>query len=101
MGVSTEITEHLHRSSEGGFGIDYPVLPMDSPQELMEPFRIRQSGSWPRAAEAFASVETFQTGAELAMNTLLRTFTVERKDTVDAPSGCGPETGRLPERRSG
>jgi len=28
MGVSAEIAEHLQRAAEGGFGINYPVLPM-------------------------------------------------------------------------
>jgi hypothetical protein len=66
MRISAEVAEHLHRAAESGFGVYYPVLPVQSPQELMKLPRIRQGGSGSRTAKAFAAIESLQTSAELA-----------------------------------
>lgn len=66
MRISAEVAEHLHGAAESRFGINYPVLPVQSPQELMKLLRIRQGGSRSRTAESFTSIEAFQAGAELA-----------------------------------
>src|SRR4030095_3645215 len=66
MRISAKVAEHVHRVAESGFGIAPPVLPVQSTQELMKLLRIRQGGSRSRTAKAFASIESLQTGAELA-----------------------------------
>ena len=66
MGVAAEITQHLHGSTEGGLGIDDPIVAVQAAEELCELLRIGQTGGRTGAAKLVATVKTFQTGQELA-----------------------------------
>jgi hypothetical protein len=45
MGVAAEIAQHLHGSTEGGLGIDDPVVAVQAAEELRELPGIGESGS--------------------------------------------------------
>jgi hypothetical protein len=64
MRVPPQITEDLCGAAEGSFGIDDPILAMQSPQEPAKLFRISQGTRGPRAAEFLPSIEALQTGAK-------------------------------------
>jgi len=66
MGVAAEITQPLHGSTEGGLGIDDPIVAVQSAEEFGELLRIGESGGGAGAAELVATVKTFQAGEELA-----------------------------------
>ena len=66
MGVAAEIAQHLHGSTEGGLGIDDPVVAVQSTDEFGELLRIGQSGCRTGAAKLVAAVKAFQAGEELA-----------------------------------
>jgi hypothetical protein len=65
MRVSAEISQNLQRAAEGWFGVNNPVLPMQSPEQSMELFRVSEWRCRPGASQLLAAVETFQTGTEL------------------------------------
>src|SRR5512147_1053699 len=64
--VSPQVSEDLHGTAEGGFGIDDPVLTMQPAEETAELLRIGQGGSRPCAAKLLAPVQALQTGAKLS-----------------------------------
>jgi len=66
MGVGAQIAQHLHGPTEGGFGIDDPVVSVQAAEKFGELLRIGESGGGASAAELVTVVETFQTGEELA-----------------------------------
>src|SRR5439155_22127472 len=53
-------------TTEGGFGIDDPVVAMQAAHEFCKLLRVGQSDGGTSAAELVAMVETFQTSQELA-----------------------------------
>src|SRR5439155_10752729 len=66
MGVAAEIAYHLQGTTEGGFGIDDPVVAMQAAHEFCKLLRVGQSDGGTSAAELVAMVETCQTSQELA-----------------------------------
>ena len=53
-------------STESRFGIDDPILPMEAAQKFAELFLIGQRGGRSGAAQLLTTVETLETGDELA-----------------------------------
>jgi len=98
--IPAEIAQDFQRSAEGRLGVDHPVLTVHPAKKLAKLFWISQRGRRAGAAQLLASMETFQAAQKLARNTRLRTFTVERMDSVAVSSGCGLERVRPPEWRS-
>ena len=47
MGVAAEIAQHLHRSTEGGLGIDDPVVAVQAAEEFGELLGIGEGGAGP------------------------------------------------------
>jgi hypothetical protein len=76
MGVATQIAQHLHGATESRFGVDYPVVTMQSTEKLCELLSIRDRSCRTRALQLLAAVEAFQAGEELAT-----------KDTTQNPDG--------------
>lgn len=66
MRVPAQIAQDFLRTSQSGFGVDYPVLAMQAAQKVMELFGLGQHGRGSGTAELLAPVEAFQPGAELA-----------------------------------
>ena len=66
MSVAAEIAQYLQGTTEGGLGIDDPVMSVQAANEFGEPLRIGESGSRTGAAKLVASVKPFQAGEELA-----------------------------------
>jgi hypothetical protein len=66
MGVAAEITQHLYGSTEGGLGIDDPIVAVQSADEFSELLRVGQTGCRTGAAKLVATVKTLQAGEELA-----------------------------------
>ena len=66
MGVAAQIAQHLHGPTEGGLGIDHPVVAVQAAHESSELLRIREGGGGSVATQLVAAVQTFQTGDELA-----------------------------------
>src|SRR5207302_8707297 len=66
MGVAAKIAQHLHGSTEGGLGIDDPVVAVQAAEEFCELPWIGESGGRAGTAEWVAAVQTFQAGEELA-----------------------------------
>ena len=66
MGVATEIAQHLQGTTEGGLGIDDPVVTVQAADEFGELLWIGQSGGGTSAAELVAAVQTFEASQELA-----------------------------------
>ena len=51
MGVAAEIAQHLHGTTEGGLGIDDPVVAVQAADEFCELLRIGESGGGAGAAK--------------------------------------------------
>ena len=66
MGVAAQIPQHRHGTTEGGLGIDDPVVTVQAAEEFGELLRIGESGCRTGAAKLVATVKTFQAGEELA-----------------------------------
>ena len=65
MRVSAEISQNLHRTVKRGFGVDNPILSMESAQKAMKLLGVGQQRRRPGTVKTAAPVEAFQTGAEL------------------------------------
>ncbi len=66
MGVAAQVAQHLHGPTEGGLGIDDPVVAVHPSEEFGELPGIGESGGWAGAAELVATVKTLKTSQELA-----------------------------------
>jgi len=73
-------------ATEGGLGINDPVVAVQAANEFCELLRIRQSGGRTAATKLLAAVKTFQAGEELAAKDAAEDFTVRRKDSVGGSS---------------
>src|ERR1700687_5687747 len=87
MCVTSEIPEHLERATQGGLGVDYPILAVQTAQELGKLFRVGQYQSRAGTAESLALIETFQSGEELAAKNAAQHFHrqkewISRRDPV-------------------
>ena len=60
MGLAAEITQHLHGSTEGGLGIDDPVVAVQASDEVCELQWIAGAAAGPAQQSLVAAVETFQ-----------------------------------------
>src|SRR5712692_4916172 len=59
MSVAAEIAQHLHGTTEGGFGIDDPIVAVQAAHEFCKLLRVGQSDGGTSAAELVATMETF------------------------------------------
>jgi len=65
MCVSAELPENVHRAMKGGFGVDNPILSMESAQKAMKLLGVGQQRRRPGTVKTATPVEAFQTGAKL------------------------------------
>ena len=66
MRVTAEVAQHLQRAAEGRLGVDNPVLAAQTAYQFGELLGLAEDGRGSGVAELFASIETLESGDELA-----------------------------------
>src|SRR5262245_2810207 len=66
VSVTPKIPEHLRRTTEGGFGINNPIVPMHAAKELRKLFGWGKRGGWSGQIQLAPPIQAFETGQKLA-----------------------------------
>ena len=66
MSVAAEIAQHLQGPTEGGLGIDDPIVAVQAAHKFRKLLRVGQRGGGTVATQLVAAVQTFEAGEKLA-----------------------------------